>query len=195
MFGARAESWNVRDEHMAETLAWLRQMQPGAKIVVWAHNSHLGDARATDMSEHGERNVGQLARERFGDDVFSIGFTTHSGEVTAASQWEAPAERKIVRPALAGSYEDLFHQTDIPAFFLPMRDSGVMQALDKPLLERAIGVIYRPETERASHYFRCRMPAQFDAVIHIDRTMALIPFESTSAWEAGEVPETYPFAV
>jgi erythromycin esterase-like protein len=195
MFGGRAESWNIRDEHMAETLAWLRRIRPGAKIVVWAHNSHLGDARATEMSARGERNVGQLMRERFEEDAFLIGFTTHSGEVTAASQWEAPAERKIVRPALEGSYEALFHHTGISAFLLPLHDDDVARDLGKPLLERAIGVIYRPETERLSHYLHSRMPSQFDAVIHIDRTIALIPFERTSAWEAGEVPETYPFAV
>ena len=195
MFGGRVESWNVRDEHMSETIAWLRQNRPGTKMVVWAHNSHLGDARATEMSSHGEHNVGQLMRGRFGNDVFLIGFTTHSGEVTAASEWDGPAERKIVRPALEASYEALFHQTEIPAFLLLLRNSGVIQVLDKPRLERAIGVIYRPETERVSHYFRSRMPGQFDAVIHIDRTTALIPFERTSAWEAGEVPETYPFAV
>jgi erythromycin esterase-like protein len=195
MFGGRAESWNIRDEHMSETLAWLRQNWPEAKIVVWAHNSHLGDARATEMSALGEHNVGQLMRERFGEDVFLIGFTTYSGEVTAASQWDAPAERKIVRSALQGSYEALFHQTGIPAFLLSLRDSGVMRALNKPLLERAIGVIYRPETERLSHYFHSQMAGQFDAVIHLDRTKALIPFERTSAWEAGEVPDTYPFAV
>jgi len=195
MFSGRAESWNVRDEHMAETLAWLRRIRPGAKIVVWAHKSHLGDARATEMSARGERNVGQLMRERFDEDVFLIGFTTHSGEVTAASQWETPAERRVVRPALEGSYESLFHQTGISAFLLPLHDDDVTRVLDKPLLERAIGVIYQPETERLSHYFHSRMPGQFDAVIHIDRTIALIPFERTSAWEAGEVPETYPFAV
>ena len=195
MFGGRVESWNVRDEHMSETIAWLCQNRPGTKMVVWAHNSHLGDARATEMSSHGEHNVGQLMRGRFGNDVFLIGFTTHSGEVTAASEWDGPAERKIVRPALEASYEALFHQTEIPAFLLLLRNSGVIQVLDKPRLERAIGVIYRPETERVSHYFRSRMPGQFDAVIHIDRTTALIPFERTSAWEAGEVPETYPFAV
>jgi len=195
MFGGRAESWNVRDRHMAETLAWLRRIRPEAKIVVWAHNSHLGDARATEMSARGEINVGQLARERFRDEAYLIGFTTHSGEVTAASQWDAPAERKKVRTALEGSYEALFHETRIPAFLLSLRDGNIAQILSRPLLERAIGVIYLPATERLSHYFECRLSDQFDAVIHIDRTKALIPFERSSAWEAGEVPETYPFAV
>lgn len=195
MFGGRAESWNVRDRHMAESLAWLCQIRPKARIVVWAHNSHLGDASATEMSAHGEVNLGQLTRERFGDEVFLLGFTTHSGEVTAASQWEAPAERKIVRPALEGSYEAMFHQTRIPVFLLPMHDPKVAQALAQPRLERAIGVIYQPRTERASHYFKCHLPNQFDAMIHIDRTKALIPFERTSEWEVGELPETYPYAV
>jgi erythromycin esterase-like protein len=195
MFAGRADSWNVRDRHMAETLEWLRQSRPAAKIVVWAHNSHLGDARATQMSEIGEVNLGQLARERFGEEVFLIGFTTHSGEVTAASEWDAPAERKRVRLALEESYEALFHQTRISAFLLPLRDPRLARALHGPKLERAIGVIYRPDSERLSHYFESRLPLQFDAVIHIDRTRALIPFERTSAWEAGEAPETYPFAV
>jgi erythromycin esterase-like protein len=193
MFRGREESWNVRDEHMAETLAWLLEIRPESRIVVWAHNSHLGDARATEMSARGEINLGQRARERFRE-VYSVGFTTHSGEVTAASQWDALAERKIIRPALTGSYEALFHETRIPAFLLSLRGS-VAGVLHTPLLERAIGVIYRPESERMSHYFQCRLPSQFDAIIHIDRTKALIPFERTSAWEAGEVPETYPFAV
>jgi erythromycin esterase-like protein len=195
MFAGRAESWNVRDRHMAETLAWLRTIRPGAKLVVWAHNSHLGDARSTEMSEHGEVNLGQLAREQFGAATFLIGFTTYSGEVTAASEWDAPAERKRVRLALDGSYEALFHQTRIPAFLLLLRDARIRAVLRGPLLERAIGVIYLPQTERLSHYFECRLPDQFDAIIHIDRTKALIPFERTSTWEAGETPETYPFAV
>jgi erythromycin esterase-like protein len=195
MFGGRAESWNVRDTHMAETLDWLRRIRPGLKVVVWAHNSHLGDARATEMSSHGEVNLGQLVRERYVDDTFLLGFTTHSGEVTAASEWDALAERKRVRAALKGSYEELFHQTRIPEFLLSLRDTKVAQVLRKPLLERAIGVIYRPETERLSHYFRASLPDQFDAVIHLDRTRALIPFERTSTWESGETPETYPYAV
>jgi erythromycin esterase-like protein len=195
MFAGRAESWNLRDRHMAETLEFLRRNRPEAKIVVWAHNSHLGDARATEMSARGEVNLGQLMRERFPTEVFLLGFTTHSGEVTAASEWHGPAERKSVRLALEGSYEALFHQTRIPAFLLPLHDSNVKRALGGSLLERAIGVIYLPQSERVSHYFKCELSGQFDAVIHVDRTMALIPFERTGTWEAGELPETYPFAV
>jgi erythromycin esterase-like protein len=208
MFAGRAESWNVRDTHMAETLEWLRGARAGGKseagrvreagrkIVVWAHNSHLGDARATEMSAHGEVNLGQLARERFGEEnVFLLGFTTHSGEVTAASDWEAPAERKRVRPALNGSYEAMFHRTGIPDFLLDLHDARVAEALSGPLLERAIGVIYLPQSERVSHYFHSQLPRQFDAVIHMDRTRALIPLDRISSWEAGETPDTYPFAV
>ncbi len=195
MFGGRTDSWNLRDGHMAETLTWLRQHVPGNKIVVWAHNSHLGDARATEMSSHGEHNLGQLMREHSPEDVFLIGFTTYAGEVTAASQWEAPAERKIVRPALKGSWEKVFHETQIPAFLLSLHEATISQLLNEPLLERAIGVIYRPETELGSHYFHSQLSKQFDALVHLDRTRALIPFERTSVWVAGEVPETYPFAV
>jgi erythromycin esterase-like protein len=195
MFAGRVESWNVRDRHMAETLELLLQNRAHAKIVVWAHNSHLGDARATQMSEQGEVNLGQLTRERLPEETFLLGFTTHSGEVTAASDWDGLAERKRVRAAFAESYEALFHNTHIPAFLLPLHDPNVARVLEMPRLERAIGVIYRPETERLSHYFECRLADQFDAVIHIDRTQALIPLERTSTWEAGELPETYPFAV
>ena len=195
MFGGQEDSWNVRDRHMAETLEWLMRIRPEAKMVVWAHNSHLGDARATEMADRGEINLGQLARERFGDEAFLVGFTTYSGEVTAASNWDAPAERKVVRLALPGSCEQLFHATGIPRFILPLQDEVVREILQKPMLQRAIGVIYRPETERMSHYFRARVADQFDALIHLERTKALVPFECTATWNAGEVPETYPYAV
>lgn len=195
MFASRTESWNLRDRHMAETLALLRQYVPEARIVVWAHNSHLGDARATEMSHQGEINLGQLAREQFDAEVFSIGFTTYSGEVTAASEWDAPAQRKCVRPGLAGSYEALFHEAEHPAFFLSLHSAEIVQALQGPRLERAIGVIYLPGSERLNHYFHCHLPRQFDAVIHIDTTEALTPLERTSTWEDGEPPETWLFAV
>jgi erythromycin esterase-like protein len=199
MFRGRDESWNVRDQHMAETLEALLGYfdRPGtrAKAVVWAHNSHLGDARATSMATRGELNLGQLVRERHGREVVAIGFTTDHGTVTAASDWGAPAERKRVRPALAGSYEAVFHEVGEPAFFLPLRGREVSAALAGPRLERAIGVIYLPRTERVSHYFEARLPEQFDAVIHVDETSAVVPFERTAGWEAGELPETYPWAV
>lgn len=196
MFGGRVNSWNVRDQHMAETLDHLlAHLGPDSKIVVWAHNSHLGDARATQMGRSGELNLGQLVRERYGSAAFLLGFTTYSGEVTAASNWDEPAQRKIVRAALPGSYEELFHEVGIANFALSLRDPAVKEALAGPMLERAIGVIYRPETERQSHYFDTRLPEQFDAVIHLDRTRALIPLEKTVPWEVGEAPETYPSGI
>lgn len=196
MFGGRVSSWNLRDRHMAETLdRLLAHLGAGSKIVVWAHNSHLGDARATEMGRVGELNLGQLVRERYPNASFLLGFTTYSGEVTAASNWDEPAQRKIVRRALPNSIESLFHETGLGDFLLILRGEPIRNALSKPLLERAIGVIYRPETERVSHYFEARVAEQFDAVIHIDRTLALIPLETTVPWHEGEVPETFPSAV
>jgi erythromycin esterase-like protein len=196
MFRGRVSSWNLRDTHMAETLDALidhltQSNGAPAKIVVWAHNSHLGDARATEMGDAGELNLGQLARERHPNDVFLIGQTTHEGTVTAASDWDQPAERKHVRPGLPGSYEALFHEFPYDAFLLSMREAGSMLRSDR--LERAIGVIYRPETERLSHYFGARLADQFDAVIHWDHTTALTPLEPTEVWDRGEAPETYPY--
>jgi erythromycin esterase-like protein/adenine/guanine phosphoribosyltransferase-like PRPP-binding protein len=197
MFRGRDESWNQRDRHMADTLGELLRYldRPGApsKVIVWAHNSHLGDARATEMGERGELNVGQLARERYGGDAVSVGFTTYTGTVTAASDWDEPAERKAVRPALPNSYERLFHETALPRFLLRLRDDGELaRALASPRLERAIGVIYRPETERGSHYFHARLSRQFDYVLHFDVTNAVEPLERTAGWIAGEPAETFP---
>jgi erythromycin esterase-like protein len=198
MFGGRAASWNIRDRHMMETLeALLRygaQSGSQSRAVVWAHNSHLGDARATDMARGGELNLGQLVRERFGQDAWLIGFTTHTGTVTAAKNWDDPAERRHVRPSMAGSYERLFHDTGIKQFLLMLRQSPAAEALQEPRFERAIGVIYRPESERASHYFRARLPQQFDAVIHIDTTSALHPLERWAVDET-DLPETYPTGI
>jgi len=200
MFRGRSSSWNLRDRHMAETLDALTQhlekRYGRAKIVVWEHNSHIGDARATEMGEAGELNVGQLVRERYGREVFLVGFSTFNGTVTAASDWDGPAERKRVRPALAASYEALFHELGVPRFLIGLRDDrNAIHSLDDRRLERAIGVIYRPETERGSHYFYARLPKQFDAVLHFDDTHAVEPLERTSTWETGEPPETYPFGV
>ncbi|UVS77359.1 erythromycin esterase family protein [Actinokineospora sp. UTMC 2448] len=201
MFGGRVSSWNLRDEHMGDTLDALAEHigvtagEP-AKIVVWAHNSHLGDARATEMSLRGEFNLGQLVRERHPDDCRLIGFTTYTGTVTAADDWGGPADRKRVRPALDDSVERLFHDTGLVEFMLDFTKPGrAADILESARLERAIGVIYRPGTERQSHYFRTRLPRQFDAVIHVDETRALQPLERTARWEAGELPESYPHAV
>src|SRR5258707_11434065 len=148
------------------------------------------------MGQRGELNVGQLVRERYAADAVLVGFTTHHGTVTAASEWDGPAERKRVRPALAGSYEALFHETEIERFLLTWSEADVaMESLREPKLERAIGVIYLPQTERMSHYFLAQLRDQFDAVLHFDETRAVEPLETSAEWLAGEVPETYPFAV
>ena len=200
VFLEEVSSWNLRDRHMAETLdalvAHLGRKGSRAKIAVWEHNSHLGDARATEMGQRGELNVGQLTREKYGSEAVLVGFTTHHGTVTAASDWGKPAKRKRVRPALAGSYEALFHAAKRDRFLLILNDGDTMvQQLSVPRLERAIGVIYRPDTERQSHYFRARLPNQFDAVLHFDETRAIKSLEITQEWEAGELPDTFPFAV
>lgn len=197
MYRNDVSSWNLRDHHMMETLIALdaHLSSPGkkAKIVVWEHNSHLGDARATEMGKRGEWNVGQLTRQHYENEAILIGFTTHSGTVTASTDWGGPAERKQVRPSLPGSYERIFHDTGLDRFLLLMPNgSHLSETLKSPRLERAIGVIYRPETERQSHYFQTSLSGQFDAVIHIDETRAVEPLERTVKWEEGEVLETFP---
>jgi erythromycin esterase-like protein len=196
MFRREVSSWNLRDNHMMESLVSLSEhlgkKGAPAKIVVWAHNSHLGDARATQMHDRGELNLGQLVRQRFGKEAVLIGFTTSEGTVTAASDWDGPAERKNVVPAHPESYEALFHEVDLPHFYLNLRKSEIASALRAERLERAIGVIYRPDTERVSHYFDARLSDQFDAVIHFDHTRAVEPLERTVEWELGEVEETFP---
>jgi erythromycin esterase-like protein len=180
---------------MADTLDALvdhlgRRHGLPAKAVVWEHNSHVGDARATELGQAGELNVGQLVRERHGRHrTLIVGFTTYTGTVTAASDWDGDPERRHVRPALPGSWEELFHEHVLShALVDPGRTPGRR-------LERAIGVVYRPETERISHYFHARLADQFDAVIHLDETHALEPLERTGRWETGEVPELYPWGV
>ncbi len=178
---------------MFESLGELTAHLGGPKIAIWAHNSHLGDARATAMAGWGELNLGQLVREAHGHDAFLLGFSTYSGTVTAASGWDGAAERKRVRPALAGSYEALFHETGHTELSLLTADAAAR--LRGPRLQRAIGVVYRPESERASHYLEADLPAQFDALIHVDETSAVVPLERKAGWERGELPETYPYAV
>jgi erythromycin esterase-like protein len=205
VFLESAESWNLRDRHMAETLEALamfldaeRGRPPGKppKMVVWAHNSHLGDARGTEMSNRREINVGQLVRARNPIVTKLVGFTTYDGTVTAASDWDMPAERKFVRPALDGSYEALFHDVGYRRFLVDLTtDTEPRRVLMTPRLERAIGVVYRPQTERLSHYFVASLPRQFDAVLHYDTTRAVEPMERTGSWDRGELPETYPTAL
>ena len=198
MFRGRVSSWNIRDAHMAETLdalvAYLARKGRRAKVVVWEHNSHIGDARATAMGREREWNVGQLAREHYGREAVLIGFSTYTGTVTAADDWEEPPQRKRVRPALADSYEALFHALVVPDFFLPLRD-GASAGLPRARLERAMGVVYRPRTERQSHYFEAELANQFDAVLHFDETTAVEPLDLTAGWHTAEPPETYPTGV
>ncbi|MGE0009814.1 MAG: erythromycin esterase family protein [Candidatus Babeliales bacterium] len=196
--GHRAASWNIRDAHMAQTVDALLKFgvrgNESPKIVIWAHNSHLGNASATQMASFGEINVGQLLKERYGAKVVSVGFSTYHGTVSAASNWGSAVERKIVRPALQGSYEALFHELPFEKVVLFTHDDErIKQLLAPERLQRAIGVIYLPERERASHYFYASLPAQFDVMIHFDTTHALEPLDKSAEWEQGELPETYPF--
>jgi erythromycin esterase-like protein len=194
-YGSRA-SWNLRDSHMFDTLKQVLAFRgPDAKAVVWAHNSHIGDASATEMSRRGEHNIGQLCRNHFGTGCFSIGFGTNDGTVAAASAWDGPMQVMNVRPAHPQSYERLFHLTNAPGLMLPLRtpvQTDLQAKLMKPLLERAIGVIYRPESELASHYFEATLPRQFDEYIWIDRTTALRPLDVV---QLEGMPETYPFGL
>ncbi|HSO22299.1 MAG TPA: protein-L-isoaspartate(D-aspartate) O-methyltransferase [Chondromyces sp.] len=193
MYRGSRESWNLRDSHMFETLQTLRSFYgPGSRAVVWEHNSHIGDARATEMGARGEHNVGQLCRQEYGDGAYLVGFGTHTGTVAAASNWDGPMEVKEVRPSHEKSYERLSFDTGYDAFVLPLADSELRERLEEPRLERAIGVIYRPETELASHYFQAVLPRQFDEWIFLGRTTAVAPLE-TADLEA--VPETYPFGL
>ncbi|MDQ3800733.1 MAG: erythromycin esterase family protein, partial [Acidobacteriota bacterium] len=175
-------TWNLRDGHMSETLLALAHYLEAigdrkSKLVVWAHNTHQGDARMTEMGEAGELNVGHLMRQATDGSSFLVGFTTYTGKVTAASQWGAEGVTMRVRPALAGSYSKLYHDAMRGAnFFLIFRENETLsQELARKRLERAIGVIYLPQTERQSHYFEARMSRQFDAVIHFDATTAVRP--------------------
>lgn len=200
MLDESISTWNLRDSHMVDTLdrlmLHLSAHQKITKAVVWAHNSHVGDATATSMSQRGETNVGALSRNRFGGRCFLIGFTTYSGTVTAASDWHAPEERKTVRQARPDSYEYAFHHTGTGNFYLPLREHRPsMAGVPSRARERAIGVIYRPETELQSHYFVARLIDQFDAVFHYDTSRAVEPLERSLLWLRGEVPETYPSGV
>ena len=194
-YGSRA-SWNLRDTHMFETLKTLLNFRgPEAKAIVWAHNSHIGDAAATEMSARGEYNIGHLCRQEFGSGAYSIGFGTHTGTVAAASDWDGPMEIKEVLPSLEQSYEWLCHETGRPRFMLPLRGRSAVEVgkrLAKPRLERAIGVIYRPQTELASHYFQAVLPAQFDEYIWFDESRAVTSFETK---ELEGLPDTYPFGL
>lgn len=196
MFRGRPNSWNVRDRHMFETLQGLRshlshQLGEPAGVVVWAHNSHVGNAAATEMGARGELNLGQLAREAYGDEALLVGFSTATGEVTAASDWDSPAERKPIRAPLAGSYEKLFEAVAHERFLLDLRDARLRSQLAEARLHRAVGVIYRPQTERQSHYSHSRLTEQFDFMLHYDKTHALEALASTTG-TAGMLDGTWP---
>jgi protein-L-isoaspartate(D-aspartate) O-methyltransferase len=193
-YGSRA-SWNLRDTYMFETLQTLiEHHQPDNKAIIWAHNSHVGDAVATEMSARGEINIGHLCRRNFGDSVYTIGFGTDNGKVAAASDWDGPMEFKSIVPSMRNSYERLFHKTTLPAFLLPLRNASeaLRNGLMEPRMQRAIGVIYRPETEFASHYFQAVLPQQFDEYIWLDTTHAVTPIKTA---ELEGMPDTYPFGL
>jgi protein-L-isoaspartate(D-aspartate) O-methyltransferase len=193
-YGSRA-SWNLRDLHMFETLKMqLTFYGEQSKAIVWAHNSHVGNAAATEMSARGETNIGELCRNEFGDRIYAIGFGTHCGTVAAASDWDGPMEIKQVLPSLPQSYERLFHETGCPGFLLDLKglSNELAQTLSRPKLQRAIGVIYRPESEMASHYFQSVLPRQFDEYVWIDETSAVTPIETESI---RGLPDTYPFGI
>ena len=200
LYQGGVNTWNLRDQHMFDTLAALREHLGGANIVVWAHNSHLGDARATGMSDRGELNLGQLAREAWGEAAALVGFTTSTGHVAAADDWDGPVRHQTLNPPLPGSVErllsELVDRHDGPsAFALEMADDAVRETLGKSLLERAVGVIYRPQTERQSHYFRANVAEQFDWLLHFERTSAVSPLDRPRDWEPAEphaAMETYP---
>jgi protein-L-isoaspartate(D-aspartate) O-methyltransferase len=195
MYEGSVSSWNLRDQHMFDTLEHLLAFHgPGSKAIIWAHNSHLGNANETEMGLRGEHNVGSLCRDKFGNGAYLIGFGTYTGQVAAAEDWGSPMEIMDVKPSHPESYEYLCHETGIPAFLLPLR-SGSQQLrseLKHPRLERAIGVIYRPRTEMASHYFPASLPGQFDEYIWLDETSAV----DALGPEAGQgIPETFPFGL
>jgi erythromycin esterase-like protein len=203
MFRSEELAWNVRERHMAETVedlaAQLDRRGGRAKIVIWAHNSHSGDARATELRAEKQLNVGQLLRQRHARDAVLIGCTTYHGTVTAAPDWAEPAAEKTVRPAHPDSYEAMFHAAEVPRFLLVLgNDKGAPEALRRSRRERSIGVIYHdetPEAEHISHYIDARLARQFDAVLHFDETRAVEPLDDFSEGEDGEAPETYPFGV
>ncbi|MDQ3365483.1 MAG: erythromycin esterase family protein [Myxococcota bacterium] len=201
MFGGRSASWNLRDTHMADTLdmisSHLGKLDAPARVVVWAHNSHVGDARATAMGDEGQLTLGQLMRQRHPDEVALVGFTTHTGTVECAYDWDEPGKIERVRPSLPGSWEDLLHATRIPRFMLTAPALASVTGEDAERLHRAIGVVYRPESERRSHYYEARLARQYDVIVHVDTTRAVEPLAPVEpplapAGRGDEMPETYP---
>jgi erythromycin esterase-like protein len=203
MYHGSAESWNLRDTHMFDTLNMILDAKgPNAKAIVWAHNSHIGNAAHTDMGQHrDELNIGQLVKEKYDAKARLIGFGTHTGTVAAADDWDEPMKVKQVRPSLPDSYERASHDSEVPRFLLDLREGEVgrdlREALMEPKLERFIGVIYRPETERWSHYSHAILPRQFDAYVWFDESSAVTPLpgEQRPGEAAPHEEETYPFGL
>ena len=203
MYQGCAESWNLRDTHMFETLNTILDAKgPNSRAVVWAHNSHIGNAAFTDMGMHREElNIGQLCKEKWDARARLIGFSTHTGTVAAADDWDMPMKVKSVRPSLPESYERASHDSEVPSFLLDLRGGEVgrdtREALTEPRLERFIGVIYRPDTERWSHYSEAILPKQFDAWLWFDETKAVTPLpgELRPGEAAPHEDETYPFGL
>jgi protein-L-isoaspartate(D-aspartate) O-methyltransferase len=197
MYRGGHDSWNLRDRHMFDTLRLLLAWHGDeARAVVWAHNSHVGDAEATEMGAQGQETIGGLCRSWLAEGAFLVGFGTDHGTVAAASDWDAPMEIKTLRPARTGSYEAICHESEVPAFILQLRDPAreeVWHEFDEPRLERAVGVVYRPETELQSHYFQASLPRQFDAYIWFDETRAVDALRGAPA--APGLPDTYPFGL
>lgn len=198
MYRGAAESWNLRDTHMFETLVQILDAKgPRSKAVVWAHNSHIGNAAFTEMGQvRGELNIGQLVKERFDAKARLIGFGTHSGTVAAADDWDSPMKVKAVNPSMPDSYERASHDSGLQRFVLDLRPEeigrDIREALMEPKLERFIGVIYRPETERWSHYSQCILPRQYDGWVWFDETKAVTPLPGEQ--RPGD-DETYPFGL
>jgi erythromycin esterase-like protein len=202
MYRGSAESWNLRDQHMFDTLNMILDAKgPQSKAIVWAHNSHIGNAAFTDMGMHrGELNIGQLVKEKWDARARLIGFGTHTGTVAAADDWDSPMRIKQVRPSLPDSHERMSHDSGVSRFLLDLREgeteAGLREALMEPRLERFIGVIYRPETERWSHYSDAILPRQFDGWVWFDETSAVSPLRGElRPGEHREVEETYPFGL
>lgn len=201
LFSGRRNSWNIRDKHMFSTLRNLSahygdRLGREAKIVVWAHNSHIGNAAATEIGRRGEFNIGQLVCDAYGAEALLVGFSTSHGTVTAASDWDEPPDCQNVNLPFPGSYEEVFHRVEYKNFLIDLRQNTAMvDLLMEPRLQRAIGVVYKPMSERQSHYFQTRLPDQFDFMIHLDSTTAVQPLQPVAHWHRGEMDETYPFGV
>jgi erythromycin esterase-like protein len=200
-----SNTWNYRDIFMVETLKRVMERKSQrcrVKTIIWAHNSHVGDSRYTHKQSRGELTIGKLIRDHWGlERTVSIGFTTYNGFVTAADEWDLPCKYKKVNDGMSGSIEEVFHKVSENimnvGFMIIFRsktsenylaEKSVIEDLSKrAYLERAKSVIYRPNTERRSHYFDCKIAKQFDIVIHIDNTNALQPLDIPQEWSQNKV--------